>query len=144
MPQLTDDTTSYRFPEGIPAFEQHTSFRLTRDPRLDPLLFLTSDREPSLRFICIQVRFLVAGYSYELGEAEAALLGAAPGRYGASEEQFACLAVISVPASGPPTANLMAPVVINFDTGLGIQAVQTGEQWSCIHPMEFQEAPECS
>ncbi|OHE77375.1 MAG: hypothetical protein A2107_14725 [Verrucomicrobia bacterium GWF2_62_7] len=141
---LNQETPSYHFPEGIPAFEDHKRFTLARDPSLDPLLFLRSEIDPNLRFVCIQVRFLVSGYTYELDEAGAALLGVSPGNYTADDENLCCMTIISVSSEGPSTANLLAPVVINFENGLGLQAVQVGGEWSHVHPIELPEAPQCS
>lgn len=143
MSAHTQDSPSYLFPAGIPAFETHTSFHLVRDANLDPLLFLVSGRDAGLRLACIQARFLDAGYSYELDEAEAAVLGVEAGRYEAGDERMACLAVLSVPEGGPATANLMAPVVISYASGRGLQAIQTGTAWSHAHRIGVEEA-ECS
>ncbi|MBA3975859.1 MAG: hypothetical protein C0504_16765 [Candidatus Solibacter sp.] len=138
----TQDSPSYLFPAGIPAFERHTRFRLVRDPELDPLLFLVSGEDAGVRLACIQARFLDAGYSYELEEAEAAVLGVEAGRYEAGDERMACLAVVSVPEAGPATANLMAPVVISYASGRGLQAIQMGTGWSHAHRIVGEEA-EC-
>jgi flagellar assembly factor FliW len=143
MSEATADSPTYLFPAGIPAFETHTSFRLERSPELDPLLFLVSGKDDSLRLACIQARFLDAGYGYELDEAEAAVLCVEPGRYSAQDERMACLAVLSVPDGGAPTANLMAPVVISYASGRGLQAIQTGTGWSHAHRIGVEEA-ECS
>lgn len=143
MSAYTQDSPSYLFPAGIPAFESHTSFRLVRDPDLDPLLFLVSGQDSMLRLACIQARFLDASYTYELDEAEAAVLGVDAGRYSAGDERMACLAVLSVPDGGPPTANLMAPVVISYSSGRGLQAIQSGTAWSHAHRIDGEET-ECS
>ncbi|MBE0659309.1 MAG: flagellar assembly protein FliW [Bryobacteraceae bacterium] len=142
MSALTQDSPSYLFPAGIPAFETHTSFRLARDPKLDPLLFLVSGMDAGVRLPCIQARFLDADYAYELDGAEAAVLGVEPGRYTAVDERMACLAVLSVPDDGSPTANLMAPVVISYASGRGLQAIQMGGGWSHAHRIGGEEA-EC-
>lgn len=143
MSEVTQDSPTYLFPAGIPAFETHTTFRLERKPELDPLLFLVSGKDEGLRLACIQARFLDSGYGYELDEAEAAVLGVEPGRYTASDERMACLAILSVPDGGAPTANLMAPLVINYASGRGLQAIQTGTGWSHAHRIVGEEA-ECS
>ena len=140
MSALPQDSPSYLFPAGIPAFETHTSFRLVRDPKLDPLLFLVSGTDAGVRLPCIQARFLDAGYSYELDEAEAAVLGVEAGRYMAGDERMACLAVLSVPEGGTPTVNLMAPVVISYASGRGLQAIQAGGGWSHVHRIGVEEA----
>lgn len=127
MPQ---EITAYRFPEGIPAFEDHDSFKLIRDPDLDPFLILVSQKDPNLRFICVQARLIAPEYAFDLDSASALLLGVEPGRCAGSDGRFACLAILSFPPGGPATANLMAPVVINLDGGVGLQVVQSGGAWS--------------
>lgn len=127
---MKQESPFYRFPEGLPAFEQHCSFRLVREAEFDPLLFLVSESDPALRFICIQVRFIAPAYSYELDESGAEVLGVPPGRYDAADAQFGCLAILSFPSEAPATANLLAPVVIHYGNRTGLQAVQMGGVWS--------------
>jgi len=136
---LPQESPYYQFPEGLPAFEQHRSFRLVREPSFDPLLFLVSGSDPGLRFICVQVRFIAPEYCYELDQAGAAVLGVAPGRYGAADERFGCLAILSFPSDEPATANLLAPVVIHYANRAGLQAVQTGGVWSHAQPVVLME-----
>lgn len=141
---LTQESPVYNFPEGIPAFESHDRFKLIRDPKLDPFLFLVSQIDQTLRFICVQIRFLVPHYTFELDSASASLLEVQPGTCSVSDERFACLAILSFPPGEPATANLMAPVVINLVSGVGVQAVQSSTAWSHAEPVGIQENQRCS
>jgi len=54
-----------------------------------------------------------------------------------------CLAVLSIRENGP-TANLLAPVVINLSNGKGVQAVAVSSGYSHQHPMcAAEEAAAC-
>ncbi len=129
--------TRYRFPFGIPAFEHLTAFRLLENPAWAPLAVLESESEPPVRFACAPVRLIEPDYRLELSEAEkAALAISAPG------PELIVLAILTFAAGRPPTANLLAPVVLNPATGAGVQSVQADASYSHIHPLR-QESP-CS
>jgi len=50
---------------------------------------------------------------------------------GATEgSRLLCLAVITAGEDSPPTANLLAPVVINLDNGRAVQAVRSDSVYS--------------
>jgi flagellar assembly factor FliW len=46
-----------------------------------------------------------------------------------------CLAIISVAEGRLPTANLLAPVVVNLRTRVGLQAIQEESTYSHQHPL---------
>ncbi|GIU78248.1 MAG: flagellar assembly factor FliW [Bryobacteraceae bacterium] len=127
--------TTYRFPFGIPAFEHLTSFRLVTDPAWAPLAVLESESEPPVRFACAPVALLMPDYRLELSSDEKAALKC-------PEDQSGLLlyAILTFPQSGPPTANLLAPVVLNPETRLGVQSVQAHFPYSHLHPLR-QESP---
>lgn len=129
--------TRYRFPFGIPAFEHLRAFRLLENPVWAPLAVLESESEPPVRFACAPVRLLVPDYRLELSEVEMAAL-AMP----ASGSELIVLAILTFAEGRPPTANLLAPVVLNPATGAGVQSVQTDASYSHLHPLR-QESP-CS
>jgi flagellar assembly factor FliW len=69
--------------------------------------------------------------------------GLAQGRPLRIGEDVACLAVISL-REGGPTANLLAPVVINLNGRKAVQAVAAESGYSHQHVLVSQEAPVCS
>lgn len=54
-----------------------------------------------------------------------------------------CLAMVTAVEDLPPTANLLAPVVVNLDNGLAVQAVRSDSVYSHKHPLLPEGAP-CS
>lgn len=130
----------FEFPAGLPAFEQERRFRLVVRPDFSPLVLLQSAASPALRFVCAPARLLDAGYRPEMSEDDEALLGC--GAEDAAGGQLLCLAILTFPEAGPPTANLMAPVLLNPATGRGMQCIQSPAAYSHCHPLRG-EAP-CS
>jgi flagellar assembly factor FliW len=53
------------------------------------------------------------------------------------------LAILSVSENRPPTANLLAPVVINLRTRVAIQAIRLDTAYSHEQPLAMEGAP-CS
>jgi flagellar assembly factor FliW len=122
------------FPQGIPAFETETSFRLT-DRK--PLQFLESETNPDLSFLLLPVTLIDPDYRMALSAEDRETLGAT------AESRLLCLAVITAAQDLPPTANLLAPVVVNLDTRRAVQAVRSDRVYSHKHPL-LQEEPICS
>ncbi len=109
------------FPHGIPAFETQTQFRLIER---EPLLFLESEATPDLSFLLLPVTLIDPEYRLAISAEDRETLGAGP------ESRFLCLAVITAAEDSPPTANLLAPVVVNLDNRRGIQAVRSDSMYS--------------
>lgn len=127
--------TEFDFPLGLPAFEEHTRFRLNLSPPHAPLVFLESLLPPHPRFICLPVEEFFPGYAWQLDAEEDARLGPGP---------RLCLAILTFPESGAPTANLLAPVVLGLETRRGVQSIQTGGGWAADAPLPYGEEPQCS
>jgi flagellar assembly factor FliW len=127
-------TYNLEFPNGIPAFETERRFRLTDR---EPLLFLESDRSPELSFLLLPVALIDPDYKLALTAEDRATLEAS------AESPLLCLAVITATDDSPPTANLLAPVVINLDRGRAVQAVRSDARYSHKHPL-LQEEAVCS
>lgn len=121
----------YRFPQGIPAFEQHRQFRLIESAEFAPLVILESECAARVRFVCAPARALMPGFEFELTAEEADVLGTGGGGAG-----LLVYVILTFREGAAPTANLMAPVVLNPATGVGLQSVQAGSAYSHIHPLE--------
>jgi flagellar assembly factor FliW len=124
-------THNLEFPNGIPAFETERRFRLIDR---EPLLFLESDRNPELSFLLLPVTLIDPDYKLALTVEDRATLEAS------AESPLLCLAVITATDDSPPTANLLAPVVINLDRGRAVQAVRSDAVYSHKHPLLQEEA----
>ncbi len=129
--------TYYQFPRGIPAFEHIRRFCLIENPAHAPLVVLEGDCQPPVRFACIPMQWLMPDYRLELADEEAAQLGpcSAPGG-------LILLAVLTFREGLAPTANLLAPVVLNPETRVGLQSVQAHLPYSHLHPL--RQEPSCS
>lgn len=130
----------FDFPAGLPAFEQERRFRLVENPEFAPLVLLQSTNTPSLRFVCAPAALLDPAYRPETSEEDEALLGRGAGV--ASSGRLICLAILTFPESGPPTANLMAPILLDPMTRRGVQCVQSSPRYSHCHPLRRE--PPCS
>lgn len=109
------------FPHGIPAFETETRFRLTDG---EPLLFLESETSPGLSFLLLPVALIDPDYRLAVSAEDRETIGVSDG------SRRTCLAVITAAENSPPTANLLAPVVINLDNGRAVQAVRSDAMYS--------------
>jgi flagellar assembly factor FliW len=134
--------TEFDFPEGLPAFEAETRFRLDEPPSLRPLVVLASLLTPGLRFVCLPVEWLDPAYHLELGMAENSLLCSGP-----SDPCLRLLAIVTFSCEGPPTANLRAPIVLNPAAGRGLQFIRPDEHYCFFQPLRVPPAggsPLCS
>ena len=120
------------FPEGIPPFVDSTSFVLIADEARRPLVFLQSVDDASLCFVTAPVRTLDPGYQFPAAEAADAL---------GSQKNLTWLAILTIPESGPATANLAAPVAIDAATRRGMQLVRSDGLYSPNQPLAAGEAP---
>ncbi len=119
-------TYELEFPNGIPAFETERSFRLTDR---EPLLFLESERNPELSFLLLPVAMIDPDYQLALTAEDRALIDAS------AASQLLCLAMVTTAEDLPPTANLLAPVVVNLDSLRAVQAVRSDSRYSHRHAL---------
>jgi flagellar assembly factor FliW len=73
------------------------------------------------------------GYEMGLIQDDRELLGLEGSRQPEAGPEVLCLAILTAPPDGPPTANLLAPVVINLATRVGVQAVRADARYSHRH-----------
>jgi flagellar assembly factor FliW len=119
-------TYTLEFPQGIPAFENERRFRLIDR---EPLLFLESEANPDLSFLLLPVKLIDPNYKLAISKEDRAAIGAAP------DSPLMCLAVITAAEDSPPTANLLAPVVVNLDSCRAVQAVRSDRIYSHKKPL---------
>ena len=127
------DGDVYRFPFGLPGFEDRQSFLLVERAEFAPLVFLQSTEQGSLRFACAPIQAIDPHYSAVLGENEAALLE--PG------SPLLTFGILTFSEASPPTVNLLAPVVLNGQTHVGVQSIQLESGYSAAHLLH-DRAPE--
>ena len=131
----------FHFPSGLPGFETERQFVFIEQPNTDPLMFMHSLSRADLCFIVLPI--LVADPHYRLSlapedRAELRLPGDLEPRIG---EDILCGALVCAASGegGGPTANLLAPIVVNLKEGIGMQVIQTESGYSHQHPLFAQE-----
>lgn len=128
------------FRHGLPGFENRSRFLPLTFPGREPLVFLQSLEEPGLCFITLPVWAAHPSYRLDMTREDMALIGLRPGSPARVGEDVLCLAVISIRADGP-TANLLAPVVVNLRNRQSVQAVAPSARYSHRFPLVSRQPP---
>ena len=128
------------FPDGIPAFEREKRFVAIRQPINEPLVFLQSLSNPGLCFVTLPVLSICAGYRLSIASEDQEALGFDTGVPPAIGRDVLCLAILSIEENAPPTANLMAPVVVNIRTQCARQVILTESNYSHREELPIQGA----
>lgn len=125
----------YQFPHGLPAFESETRFVLIERPESKPLVFLQSLSRPSLCFLAFPMWAIDRGYQMGISREDLESLALDPESQPAAGGDVLVLALIALHDKFAPTANLMAPIVINLQTRQGLQAIRQDSCYSHEHPI---------
>ncbi len=132
-----DENEVIEFPAGLPGFEGEHQFLLIEAAASEPLCFLQSVATPALSFVCAPMRLVAPDYDYTLSRADRELLampqaGASPGT------QLEWFAILCFADPEAPTANLLGPVVLRRDLGLGVQSIREDARYPARQPL-FRE-----
>lgn len=125
----------FRFPFGLPGFEQERQFIAIEHAASRPIVFLQSLTQPDLCFITLPVLVVKPDYRLAVSPADLKSLALSCDRQPEIGTEVLCLAIISVAEGRLPTANLLAPVVVNLKTRVGLQAIQEESAYSHQHPL---------
>ena len=137
--------TVIEFPSGLPGFEQETRFLPMEQPGTKPLLFLQSLDRPDLCFITLPVRVVDPDYRLAVSAEDLRLLELPEDRQPRIGAEVLCLTIISVAQERRPTANLLAPLVVNLRTRRAVQAIAPDSGYSHQHPLfGAQQEASCS
>ncbi|HUI81023.1 MAG TPA: flagellar assembly protein FliW [Bryobacteraceae bacterium] len=131
------------FPNGLPGFEEQRQFLALNYENTKPLVFLQSLADAGLCFITLPVKCVDPDYRLQVSDEDLGELGFAPGHRLQIGPDVACLIVVSLQQSGP-TANLLAPVLINTKTLKAVQAIAPEPGYSHQHPLVPPETAVCS
>jgi flagellar assembly factor FliW len=146
------------FSAGLPGFEDQTRFALVEQPGLTPIVFLQSLEREELCFVAAPVEALLPNYDLAMTSEDLERLALNTSRQPSPGREVLCLALLCAASSGreagngraentgPTTANLLAPLVINLETRAAVQAVRADARYSHQHVLvaEPNEVPECS
>ena len=119
-----DDSELFQFPLGLPAFEEEKSFAPLDLPGTEPLLFLQSAARPDLCFLCFPVLVVEPEYELSVTREHLQVLGLRSDRQPEIDRDVLVLALLAVKEHEPPSANLMAPIVVNLRNRRAVQAVR--------------------
>lgn len=118
----------FRFPNGMPGFEAEHAYVFLDQPATHPLMFMQSISSPDVCFMMLPVLAADPEYKLNLAEDEVAALGLPPGKQPQIGQDVLCAVLVCAAEEDRPvpTANLLAPVVVNIKRQVGIQAIQSG------------------
>jgi len=129
------------FPRGLPGFDERRRFLALSFPDSHPLVFLQSVDEPALCLITLPILAVDPQYQLRVSNEDRELVGLALGRPLRIGDDVLCLAVLSIRETGP-TANLLAPVVVNLANLKAVQAISPEGAYSYQHTLLPSETPE--
>lgn len=138
-----EEASAFFFPRGLPGFEEERRFLPIEAPQSHPLLFLQSTARPELCFITLPVLAVDRRYRLALEADDRAVLGLAEGQAEIGRDVL-CLAIVTIPPGGEPTANLLAPLVVSLSSRVALQAVQHDSGYSHCQPIPAGETSEAS
>ncbi len=133
------DDTVFDFPAGLPGFEQETRFVPIEHPTSRPVVFLQSLGRSELCFITLPVLVVDPDYRLAVPPEDLESLHLDSGSQPAIGQDVLCLAILSVAENAPPTANLLAPLVVNLKNHRGVQAIQEESGYSHQTPLNLRE-----
>lgn len=116
--QMVDRASLLNFPEGLAGFEELHEFKLFHEEGTSMVYYLQSTEDPFIRFPMVPADACNIDYRIELSDEEADTLAID------AVEDVLLLVTISDNPDEPGrgiTANLMAPIVINAATRVGLQ-----------------------
>jgi flagellar assembly factor FliW len=122
------------FPAGLPSFETRRRYLPISLPSSEPIVFLQSEEDPDLCFVTLPVLAVDPKYRLLISDEDRALIGISPEDPVEPSPLVLCLAVVAIKEEGP-TANLLAPIVINMASRKGVQAIGPGSDYSWQHPL---------
>jgi flagellar assembly factor FliW len=125
-PVEIDDKQILEFPQGLLGFEEYTSFALI-DAHKKPFFWLQSTQEARIAFILIKPSIFHEDYEPGVSSEDYADIGAE------GAEECLVFAIVTVPDSGPMTANLQGPLFISKKTRKGKQCISPRDEYRTKH-----------
>jgi len=138
-----EPSDTIEFPRGLPGFDDRRRFLAIRQERTAPLVFLQSLEDPGLCFITTPVLAVDPRFRLKMSREDRETAGLASARRPRIGKDIWALAVISVRETGP-TANLLAPLVINLRSLRAVQAVMRDSGYSHQHALPEPAEVVCS
>lgn len=126
-----DETKKITFPEGIPGFKNLTEYILIEDEdKQSPFAYLQSIQDGDISFVVTSPYNFKEDYIIQIKDNIAEELG------GRNTNDFMVFSIVTVPNSfEEATINLVAPIIIQQNTRLGVQIILEDRQYSTRHKL---------
>jgi flagellar assembly factor FliW len=134
-----EEESVFDFPLGLPAFEEERRFVFIEIAQHAPLVFLQSLSRAPLCFLALPVVAVDRNYRLAVTPEDRAELDLPLDRELGAEDGVLALVLVSLHDGFPPTANLMAPIVVNVLTRRALQAIRMDRTYSHQHPVVAAE-----
>ncbi|CQR70455.1 Flagellar assembly factor FliW [Sporomusa ovata DSM 2662] len=136
--EIADSELIY-FPHAIPGFPEETMFAFLPFQPDSPFAFLQSAKEPDLAFVIVQPFTFFKEYSFTLDDIVVAELGLS------DENTPGIFNIVRIPdQTEEMTANLLAPIIINWENGKAMQIVLEKSSYTVRHRLFPQGFPDQS
>jgi flagellar assembly factor FliW len=132
----------FAFPGGLPAFDEEKRFVVIEVAERAPLVFLQSLAQQELCFLAFPILVVDRNYHLAIAPEDLEELGLDTRRQPELGAEVMVLALLSLRDGFSPTANLMAPVVLNVKTRRGLQSIRRDSLYSHEHPLSPPPVPE--
>jgi flagellar assembly factor FliW len=121
-----DERQKITFPNGLLGFETLKDYVLL-DAERQPFYWLQSLDSEQIAFIIINPFLFRPDFEANFDDEELKAIDIAdPGK-------ALIFSIVTIPPSGPMTANLQGPLVINRDSRKGLQVILTDQRWKTKH-----------
>jgi flagellar assembly factor FliW len=135
----------YHFASGLPGFEEERDFAFLSRPDSHPILFMQSISNVELCFLLLPILTIEPHYQLSLSAEDLAELRFPENADPRIGEDILCGALVCAGGfQAPPTANLLAPIVLNLVKRIGMQIIQAESRYSHRHPLIAEELVPCS
>jgi flagellar assembly factor FliW len=121
-----DERQRVTFPMGLFGFESVKEYVLI-DADRQPFYWLQSIEAEHIAFIIINPFLFRPDYELDIDDDLLKDIGIS------SPDRALIFSIVTIPASGPMTANLQGPLIINRDTRVGRQGILTDPRWKTKH-----------
>jgi flagellar assembly factor FliW len=117
------------FPHGLPVFENERRFLMIQPPSMSPIVFLQSIDTPLVAFTAVPASVVEPDYELSVLPEDLDAIGCP------QVDQVAAFAILAFSDDGSPTANLLAPIVVNVEARKAVQAIRSDSRYSHRHPI---------
>lgn len=136
---VIDESTAVEFSQGLPGFEDCRRFAALEHPAHEGLIFLQSMERPELCFPALPVKAIRHNYTLSMTPEDREVLGWKEDRPPRIGDEVAALAILSFEPDRPPTANLLAPLVMDIATRRAVQAIRSDALYGCQESLVLQQ-----